>query len=454
MSTSLSSRSPMTLLVRTANPLDDVRCILERPGDVSIAVAFVTASGVNEIRPQLVSKLASGSLVRVLMDLRDAATDPSAIWDLLTLSAGHGNRLQLRAFVADTGILHTKLYIAREEPDLEIMTGSANLSRPAFHHNEEHGIYLTGNLEDDVLREAATRFDDLWSAKSAYDIDEEAARLYEAYCGRRRAVAERARRRSTAAWNKLAQHFAEGSPSRFEWPSTSAAFIVGAITARGYLDPSKRKISIRLNFNPRAYTGGRVTVQGVSYEAATVLPDIPKFIASAASSGLPGTAVTVEGRNVIIDCAKAPEIMDALEEVFAPTLTCSSFGLPHGLATANDGVVTEFLSGFAVASALVTDNTSLPRNQQTGLPGIMTVWIRPQSGNLLLFNALYELISRRLGLTVYRHWREYREPHLKIRCDDFAEIGFGIEWWDRLVRAGAEYNQSHFAQPLPMPLEL
>lgn len=454
MSTSSSSRNPMALLVRTANPLDDARRILERPGDVSIAVAFVTSSGVDEIRPQLVAKLDSGSLVRVLMDLRDAATDPSAIWDLLALSTDYGNLLQLRAFVADTGILHTKLYIAREEPGLEIMTGSANLSFSAFHHNEEHGIYLTGNLEDDVLREAATRFDDLWSATSAYDIDEEAARLYEAYCGRRRAVAERARRRSSSAWNKLAQHFAEGLPNRFEWPSTSAAFIVGAIAARGYLDPSKRKISIRLKFNPRVYTGGRVTVQGVSYDAATVLPDIPQFIASAASSGLPGTAVTIEGRNVIIDCTKAPEIMDALEEVFAPALTCSNFGLPHGLVTASDGLVTEFLSGFAVASALVTENTSLPKNPRTGLPGIMTVWIRPKQGNRILFDGLYELISRRLGFTVYRHWREDREPHLKIRCDDFAEIGFGIEWWDQLVRAGSEYNQSHFAQPLPMPLEM
>lgn len=454
MSTSSSSRNPMALLVRTANPLDDVRRILERPGDVSIAVAFVTSSGVDEIRPQLVSKLDSGNLVRVLMDLRDAATDPSAIWDLLALSADHGNLLQLRAFVADTGILHTKLYIAREEPDLEIMTGSANLSASAFHYNEEHGIYLTGNLDDDVLREAAIRFDDLWSADSAYDVDEEAARLYEAYCGRRRAVAERARRRAASAWNKLAQHFVEGLPSRFEWPSTSAAFIVGAIAARGVLEPSKRKIRIVLRFNPRSYTGGQVTVQGVSYNAVTVLPEIPKAIAVAATRGLPGTTVSIEGRNVIIDCTKAPEIMDALEGMFAPALNSSSFGLPHGLATASDGVVTEFLSGFAVASALVTDNTSLPKNQQTGLPGIMTVWIRPQSGNLLLFNALYELISRRLGLTVYRHWREYREPHLKIRCDDFAEIGFGIEWWDQLVRAGAEYNQSHFAQPLPMPLDI
>ncbi|HWO73155.1 MAG TPA: hypothetical protein VNN21_06315, partial [Dehalococcoidia bacterium] len=75
--------------------------------------------------------------------------------------------------------------------------------------------------------------------------------------------------------------------------------------------------------------------------------------------------------------------------------------------------------------------------------------LRPKQSNSALFNELYHLIQRRLGITVYRHQRQDRDPHLKIRCEDFQEIGFGIDWWDELVEAGADYNFALFPQ-LPL----
>ena len=311
---------------------------------------------------------------------------------------------------------------------------------------------MTGTLEDEVLRDATVRFDDLWVSDEAFDIDEEAARLYEAYCGRRRAVAERANRRSRAAWNNLARHFEEGATRRFEWPSPEAAYIVGTIAARGRLDPSHAKVTIPLLFKPYFYLGGHITVQGVSFDAATVLPQIPQAIAAAAERGFPGCTTNVDGMTVTIDFRSVPETLDAVEGMFAPALNCNEFRLPRELVSANEGIVTEFVSGFAAASALLTDATSLPRDSRTGLPGQMMVWLRPKQANEELFDDLHELINRRLGLTVYSHRRHNREPHLKIRCDDFAEVGFGIDWWDQLVRAGADYNQSHFGHSLTLPL--
>lgn len=441
----------MPLDVRTADTASDVRHLLESAGDVSIAVAFVTATGINEIRAQLVSKLESGYMVRMLIDLQDAATDPSALWDLLAVADDNESRLKLRALLPETGILHTKLYIGHGDADSVVVTGSANLTAAAFYRNIEHGVRIAGTLDDSVLREATSRFDELWASDKAFDIDEEAARLYETYCGRRRAVADRARRRSRAAWNDLARHLAEGPPAKFEWPSPGTAYIIGAIAARGFLEPAERRIRIPLLFRPQSYTGQRIAVQSVSFEAATVLPVIPHTIAAAAQRGFPGTRVRVQGQTVTIDFRSVPAMLDEVEGVFAPSLNCNDFRLPRGLTAASDGVVTEFLSGFAAASALLTDNTSLPKNPRTGLPGLMTVWLRPKKANELIYDDLYELITRRLGLTVYRHQRVDREPHLKIRCDDFAEVGFGISWWDELVQSGAEYNQSHFAQPLPLP---
>ena len=79
----------------------------------------------------------------------------------------------------------------------------------------------------------------------------------------------------------------------------------------------------------------------------------------------------------------------------------------------------------------------------------MTVWLRPKQSNEEMYDELDEVITRRLHLTVYHHRRTDRDPHLKLLCEDFAEVGFGIDWWDQLVHRGAEYNEALFPQ-LPL----
>ena len=225
--------------------------------------------------------------------------------------------------------------------------------------------------------------------------------------------------------------------------------MLGAIAARGYLDSETAKITIRLLFRHQSYSAGRITVQGLSFDAAEVLPDIPRAIAQQARLVFPGADTVVDGMRVVIDLSNTPDVFDTVEGLFVPHKDCDSFRLPQDLAAGDAGVVTEFVRGFAVASALLTDSTSMPRNPVTGLPGQMVVWLRPKKSNPRLFNELHELITRRLGLTVYRHQRSDRDPHLKIPCEEFAEVGFGIDWWDQLVNSGAEYNQAMFPQ-LPM----
>jgi hypothetical protein len=86
----------------------------------------------------------------------------------------------------------------------------------------------------------------------------------------------------------------------------------------------------------------------------------------------------------------------------------------------------------------------MPGSSVTGLPGQMVVWLRPKQDNLRLYDQLDAIITRQLHITVYHHRRGDRDPHLKLLCEEFQEIGFGIEWWDRLLMAGAEYNQALF----------
>ena len=140
------------------------------------------------------------------------------------------------------------------------------------------------------------------------------------------------------------------------------------------------------------------------------------------------------------------DTFDAIASLFQPRTNCDNFHLPRELSSAEYSVVSEFIRGFAVASALLTDSTSMPANSITGLPGQMTVWLRPKQNNLRLFDQLVTIINRRLHLTCYQHRRSYRDPHIKLLCEEFREIGFGIDWWDRLLVAGAEYNEELFPQ--------
>lgn len=414
--------------ISTAAFLEDVSRMLDAPGDASIAVAFITSPGIDEIRPQLLRKLESGDSIRMLIDLQEAATDPSALWDLLALSSDYQHQLHLRTYVPDSGILHAKVYINVTDQEATVVTGSANLSRAAFHENEEHGARITGTATDELLDDTVSWFNGLWNSDKAHPVNEEAARLYERFCGRMRAVLNRAQRRSRSAWDDLASHLAAGPAGRFEWPSLGAAYMLGVITARGSLDSEASKITIPLLFKHQSYSAGRITVQGLSFEAAEVLPDIPRAVAQQARLVFAAADTVVDGMKVVIDLSSTPDVFDTVEGLFVPQRDCNSFRLPRDLAGGNDGIITEFVRGFAVASALLTDNTSMPRNPITGLPGQMVVWLRPKQSNPRLFNELYELITRRLGLTVYRHQRFDRDPHLKIPCEQFAEVGFGIDW--------------------------
>ena len=442
----------MSSKANTAEFLSDLRNILTSPGDVRIAVAFVTKAGLDEIRAQLLQKLESGGSVRILIDLKEGTTDPSALWDLLTLVNQPNYQLELRAYVPTQGILHSKLFLNVYDDSAQLLTGSANLSFTAFYENVEHGIHAQGTTVDNVIGDAISNFDTLWFSNEASTIDEEAARLYETYCGRRRAILTRSQRRSTAAWNELIAHFQEGPALGFHWPSPSAAYILGVITARGYLYPESNKIVTRLLFRPRSYANEQITVRGLSFDAATVLPTIPQAIAEAATPLFPSDSVSINGNTVSFDLSSAPEIFEVIEGLFVPEKDCDSFRLPREMTQQDDGIISSFVRGFAVACALLTDQTSMPGNRWTGLPGQMVVWLRPKQSNPQLFGDLYELINRRLHLRVYRHERLDRDPHLKVPCEDFAEIGFGLDWWDQLVNCGAEYNQTQFGKPLYMNL--
>ena len=424
----------------------DVPSIFQEDGDVDVAVAFVSEPGLALVRLGLQQKLESGRRIRLLFDLEEGATDPTALWELVALNADFPANLLLKAYVPDEGILHSKVYISGKADDATLITGSANLSRAALLDNVEHGVRLVGSVHDDPIRQTMAEFEQIWNSEHAYYVDDETARLYEIYSGLRRAALARGRRRARGSWQNLKTHLAEVPVTVFDWPSVRTAFMVGAITARGQLHTESHEVSIPLLFKANAYKNGRVTVRNESFEATEVLPTIPQAIADNARSVFPNAKVSTDKMRVDMDFQDDTDTFEAIASLFRPRTDCDHFHLPTGLSNAEDSVVAGFIRGFAVSSALLTDATSMPANSITGLPGQMVVWLRPKQNNPRLYDQLATVINRRLHITLYHHRRIDRDPHMKLLCEEFQEIGFGIDWWDRLVNAGAEYNQALFPQ--------
>ncbi len=426
---------------RRGQPGRDIPDLVGAGRDLSIAVAYISRQGLSAIKDELTVLLRLGRRVRILLDLQSGNTDPSAVWDLVGLSDLY-NTLEIKTIVPsdDRGILHSKLFITHDEEDIDFLTGSANLTGAAFHRNLEHCLLLEGAASDPELQDALATFESFWTDSNATPLDEEAALLYEAYCGRLRRAESRLQRRDQSSWSALVEHLRAAHTQPFSWPSVEAAYLMGAIAARGQLYPEKDLIEIKLGFSPSSYKDGQITVRDVSFSAAEVIPEIPRAIISRVNRTLPDASVSMSARDIRIDVSGCEDVMRIIMDAFSHRTSADSFLLPKALDTAPDEVVIEFLRGFAVSCALVTDHTSMPKNPHTGEFGQMMVWLRPKQSNLKLFDAVYRLITGRLGIHVYQHRRMSRDPHLKVHCENFQQIGFGIWWWDELVEAGAQYN--------------
>ena len=433
-------------IARTANPREDLPELFSVRRPLSMAVAYINQEGFELIRDELVESLSQKLEVRILLDLQSGFTDPAVVWDLTALAEDYES-LEIRTLIGndEQGGLHAKLYIAHSNERVTLLTGSANLTGAAVYRNKEHCIWLDGASGENSVSSVLSAFGDFWDDPQVRSVDKEAARLYEAFAGRMRRSQSRAERRAQSAWDALSDHLQSPDQREFNWPSIGAAYLMGVIAARGKLIPSEHRIQVRLHFNPSGYRDRSITVNETSFPADSYLQTIPREIASRIQSILPGAEVTQDGNSIDIDLTLCPEVMSVIAEAYAPDSNNAEFRLPRDLLeSAHRDVVLEFVRGFACACALLTNATSLPGTW--GRRGQMMVWLRPVKANKPLFNLLDDLIQTRLGMSVVRHWRTNKEPHLKISCDNFLDIGFGIDWWDELVAAGVDYNDELFPQ--------
>jgi transcription elongation GreA/GreB family factor len=111
-----------------------------------------------------------------------------------------------------------------------------------------------------------------------------------------------------------------------------------------------------------------------------------------------------------------------------------TFTAPDDIVTGhNDELRVPFLRGFAQVCGLASSGTNL-------WGGYEQIWLRPDTDNKPLFYQLIEMLED-MGIEVYSNDRDERDISIKINCEDWESIGFGIAWIDKIVREGAKLNR-------------
>ena len=175
--------------IKRVSQLKDVQDLIVSGGDVSIAVAYLTRTGLSPIKNHLLTALNNGRKVRFLIDLNSAVTEPSTLTELMDWASDENYSFEFKVFFRDSGdgIFHGKVFIASLEDSITFITGSYNLTGAALFRNLEHGLCVECDPSEELGRQTLEEFDkNFWAHENAFVLDDEAIRLYEKFRGRER----------------------------------------------------------------------------------------------------------------------------------------------------------------------------------------------------------------------------------------------------------------------------
>ena len=225
--------------IRTANHLKDLEQLLVSGGDISIAVAYLTRSGLEEIERELFKAVDKGHHVRMVVDLSSGITEPDTLRELVRRSCDDRDNFGFRAFFSTKGtvIFHGKVYIAhsRKKNFITFLTGSYNLTGAALHRNLEHGLLVKCDWKDDVGRETLKEFSKVWGNQLATALDDKAIRLYTEFRGETRKTRENSRRVRNSR-KALADYLSQKNN-----PVGSGYWLIKCNVSRPYVTIPKRK---------------------------------------------------------------------------------------------------------------------------------------------------------------------------------------------------------------------
>ena len=243
--------------IRTADYRQEVSDALENSRAVDAAVAFASNEGLNfaNIRAKLEHLLRNDGSVRILVDLQLGNTHPDFLEQILDWQ---NEELDIRCshYESANGLFHPKLYIFHlKDGSKRAITGSANWTGEAYSVNIEHGVVLEGSATEPILTEMQAVFEELWSSHNAKDVSLEVLRTYRPYWRKWRGLDRRSKRRTCGNWERVHNQLTtQNLPVGFKWPSGDAAFLLGAIAARGSISAEHEKVTIELRYGGGSYS--------------------------------------------------------------------------------------------------------------------------------------------------------------------------------------------------------
>jgi HKD family nuclease len=145
------------------NLRDALKSELRHVSRVSIAVAFVTQAGLDEILQPLRQVAANGS-VRFLTGLYQKVTEPQALKTLLRVQEETRGRFSVR--LSREPQFHRKLYLLDGRGRAIVIIGSSNLTREGLRSGGELNLILRLPRHSSAAKKMADVFEDDWTRRA------------------------------------------------------------------------------------------------------------------------------------------------------------------------------------------------------------------------------------------------------------------------------------------------
>jgi HKD family nuclease len=141
------------------NLRDTLRAECKRATDVSVGVAFVTQSGLDDILQSLRQVAVSGR-VRLLTGLYQKVTEPKSLRTLFQVQEESRGRFSVRLSTEPN--FHRKVYILRGRTNTAIIVGSSNLTREGLRSGGELNLVVRFPKGSLAGKKLARAFEDDW----------------------------------------------------------------------------------------------------------------------------------------------------------------------------------------------------------------------------------------------------------------------------------------------------
>jgi HKD family nuclease len=131
---------------------------------IDIAVAFVTAAGLDQVL-HLLKRVAAKGEVRILTGFYQGFTEPKALRTLLREQRNTAGRLSVK--VSNDPHFHWKAYLLVKKATARVVVGSSNLTADGLNQTGELNLALSVGTSSKAFRDVSRVFNDHWTGKSA-----------------------------------------------------------------------------------------------------------------------------------------------------------------------------------------------------------------------------------------------------------------------------------------------